>query len=561
MVQVSPEKLASTGDVDAPAGNRLGCVSRRERLAGAEGLIDVRFRGGPAAGGPARRLLFRRRAFGAGGVTIPPQQADIARFLTDLAGSAPKETHISAVFIGTDTVWKLKKAVRLPFLDFSTVEARHHFLMRELELNRPHAPGIYRDVAAVVRQTGGGLALGDGAAVDWVLRMAPVPEGDFLDVIAGHHGLTPALLDALGDCVARYHDQLPPVPDWDSAAALLRVTGGNGQSALAAGLPAAVIEAWQRCMNAAIEAGRTWLDARAAAGFVRRCHGDLHLGNLCLWEGTPVAFDALEFDEAMATIDVGYDLGFLLMDLDRRVGRKAANRVMNRYVARTGDAEATGGLPMFLSQRAMVRAHVLAAMGQRETAEAYLKAAGDYLVPRQAGLLAIGGLQGTGKSTLARGLAPGFGPAPGALVLRSDELRKRLHGVAPEARLPQDAYSGAANAAVNFTLIDLARSAAAGGHAVIVDATFLDLAMRRDVEAAAREAAVPFTGIWLQAPLAVLEQRVGSRQGDASDATVEVLRRSVASDPGAGDWVAVNAVDGESALKAIRRAVAATPPR
>jgi aminoglycoside phosphotransferase family enzyme/predicted kinase len=490
-------------------------------------------------------------------VTIPPQQADVVRFLTALSGAEPKETHISAVFVGTDTVWKLKKAVHMPFLDFSTVEARHRFLLRELEINRPNAPAIYRDVVAVIRRSDGEFSLGDGPAADWVLRMAPVPAGDFLDVIAERDGLTPALLDALGDCVARYHARLPPVQGWDSAAALLRITRGNDQSALAAGLPELRVEAWQQRMTATIEARAAWLAARAAAGFVRRCHGDLHLGNLCLWEGVPVAFDALEFDEAMATIDVGYDLGFLLMDLDRRVGRAAANRVMNRYVARTGDADATGGLPMFLSERAMIRAHVLAATGERDDADAYLRTAEDYLLPRRPMVLAIGGLQGTGKSTVARRVAPDLGPAPGALVLRSDELRKRLHGVPPETRLPPDAYSEAANAAVNRTLIDLARSAAAGGHAVIVDSTFLNVGMRRDLEAAAREASVPFAGIWLQAPLPVLEQRIIGRQRDASDATAAVLRRSAASDPGPGDWVPVDAGDGDAAVKRVRQAIVA----
>jgi hypothetical protein len=490
-------------------------------------------------------------------MTIPQQQADTVRFLTALSGTEPKETHISAVFVGKDTVWKLKKAVRLPFLDFTTLEARHRFLLRELEINRPNAPGIYRDIVAVVRRPDGSFALGDGSAADWVLRMAPVPEGDFLDVVAERGGLAPALLDALGDCVARYHAGLPPVPGWDSAAALLRITTGNVQSALAAGLPAPRVDAWRQRMTATIEARRAWLTARAAAGFVRRCHGDLHLGNLCLWEGSPVAFDALEFDEAMATIDVGYDLGFLLMDLDRRVGRAAANRVMNRYVARTGDAEATGGLPMFLSERAMIRAHVLAATGERDKADAYLLAAEAYLLPRRPLILAIGGLQGTGKSTVARLVAPDLGPAPGALVLRSDELRKRLHGVAPETRLPEEAYSEAANAAVNRALIEMARAAASGGHAVVVDSTFLNMAMRRDLETAAREASVRFIGVWLEAPLPVLEERIGVRRGDASDATVAVLRRSAASDPGAGDWSRVDACDGDAAVAAVYRVVTA----
>nr|WP_294522055.1 bifunctional aminoglycoside phosphotransferase/ATP-binding protein [uncultured Rhodopila sp.] len=490
-------------------------------------------------------------------MTIPPQQADIVRFLTSLSGAEPKETHISAVFIGKDTVWKLKKAVHMPFLDFSTLQSRHKFLMRELEINRPNAPGIYRDVVALVRRQDGSIEFGDGPAADWVLRMAPVPAGDFLDIIAERGGLTPALLDALGDCVASYHARLPATPGWDSAGALLCITRGNAQSALAAGLPAPRVEAWQQRMTATIEARQAWLTARAAAGFVRRCHGDLHLGNLCLWEGAPVAFDALEFDETMATIDTGYDLGFLLMDLDRRVGRAAANRVMNRYVARTGDAEATGGLPMFLSQRAMIRAHVLAATAQPDKADAYLRSAEGYLLPRPAFVLGIGGLQGTGKSTIARRIAPDLGSPPGALVLRSDELRKRLHGAAPETRLPPDAYSEAANAAVNRALIDMARAAAAGGHTVIVDSTFLNPGMRRDLEAAASDASVPFIGVWLQAPPPVLEQRIRARQGDASDATVEVLRLSAAADPGAGDWVPVDASDGDAAARAVRRAVAA----
>ena len=241
----------------------------------------------------------------------------------------------------------------------------------------------------------------------------------------------------------------------------------------------------------AIEARHLWFTARSTTGFIRRCHGDLHLGNICLWEGKPVPFDALEFDEALATIDVGYDLAFLLMDLDRRAGRAAANRVMNRYVARNGDAAVVAGFPIFLSQRAMIRAHVLASAGQesaggQESAD-YLAAAGTYLDPVTPVVIAIGGLQGTGKSTLARALAPEIGPAPGALVLRSDETRKRLHGLPPEARLPPSAYSPTANAATNEALVEQARVAAEAGHAVIVDATFLDPVVRVALERAVTE--------------------------------------------------------------------------
>ena len=266
------------------------------------------------------------------------------------------------MFVGQDTVWKLRKAVALPFLDFSTAAERRRTALREVELNAPHAPGLYRDVVPVMRGPQG-LALGGaGEAIDWVVRMARVPGADFLDVIASRGGLTPALLDQLGDTVAACHAKLAPVHR-NHAQALRKVASGNRVAALTAGLPAAAVETWHHDIQAAIDARAAWLEARTQGGFVRRAHGDLHLGNLCLWQGRPAPFDALEFDEDMATIDLGYDLAFLLMDLERRAGRPAANRVLNRYVARTGDVDLVAGLPVFLSLRALVRAHVQARSG------------------------------------------------------------------------------------------------------------------------------------------------------------------------------------------------------
>jgi uncharacterized protein len=240
------------------------------------------------------------------------------------------------------------------------------------------------------------------------------------------------------------------------------------------------------------------------------------------------------------------------MDLDQRVARSAANRVLNRYVARTGDAALTVGLPPFLSLRAMVRAHVEAKRGNASVAMRYLAAAAAYLQPTPPVVVAVGGLPGTGKSTLARALAPELGDAPGALVLRSDEIRKRLHAVAPEERLPQSAYSDAASEAVFTELATLVREAAAGGHAVIADATFIDAGHRRTVEIAAREAGVAFVGLWLEAPLAELEARIAGRQRDASDATVAVLRAASETHPDAADWSAIEAVSPGVALSQAR---------
>jgi aminoglycoside phosphotransferase family enzyme/predicted kinase len=486
-------------------------------------------------------------------MTIPPDQQEVADFLAGLAGGPPTETHVSAVFIGRDTVWKLKKAVRMPFLDFHTKAARAHFLQRELELNQPAAPDIYRDVVGITRKPDGSLEFSHDDPIDFVLRMARVPDRDFLDVMATDNRLTPALLDALADTVAAYHANRTPLHGRDAVETMRRITEGNTHAALLARLPSDDVLAWKRQMMAAIKARQPWLAARPCADHIRRCHGDLHLGNLCLWDGKPVPFDALEFDENLATIDVAYDLAFLLMDLDHRVGRAAANRVMNRYVARTGDADLPGGLPIFLSQRAMVRAHVLAS--SRQDGSAYLAAALAYLQPATPVTIAIGGLQGTGKSTLARALAPEIGPAPGALILRSDEIRKRLFGLPPEARLPQDAYNEEANTATNTALVEQAQTAAATGHAVIVDATFLDRTVRTTLADAIAPTGMRFLGIWLHAPMKLLEQRITARQPDASDATVAVLRLAARDDPGAGDWLPVDATDATHAMEIVRAAL------
>jgi aminoglycoside phosphotransferase family enzyme/predicted kinase len=474
-------------------------------------------------------------------VTEPDSQAEVVAFLTRLAGGPPVETHISRVFVGHDTVWKLRKPVRLSFLDFSSLAAREHFSRRELALNAPHAPGLYRDVVAVTRAADGTLALGgDGAVVDWVVRMAPVPAEDFLDRVAARGALAPALLDALGDAVAAMHAALPAALGVDASQAMARVIAGNARAAEEAGLAPELVAAWRASVEARHAALAPWLAERARAGFVRRAHGDLHLGNLYLWQGRPVPFDALEFDEDLATIDLGYDLAFLLMDLEARAGRAAANRVLNRYVARTGDVALTRGLPLWLSCRAMVRAHVLARLGA-ERAARYLAFAQAALDPPPPCLVAIGGLQGSGKTTLARALAPDLGAAPGALILRTDEIRKRLAGVVPEERLPPEAYTREATAAVYAALEDGAATALAGGHAAIADAVFLDPAERTRIEAIAAAAGVAFHGLWLDAPLAVLEARLMARRGDASDADVAVLRQAAARDPGPIAWARLDA--------------------
>jgi hypothetical protein len=471
---------------------------------------------------------------------IPAEQAGTAALLRQLTGATPIETHISAVFVGREDAFKLKKAVALPFLDFRDVATRERFARRELELNRPAAPDIYREVLPVTRGPDGALRLGgEGRALDWVLRMAPVPAEDFLDAVVATGGLDGRLLDALADAVVALHDAAPVIEGIDAPARMAAVLDGNRESCLAAGLDAARVAALHAAMAGRLAEAVPAMAARAATGFVRRCHGDLHLGNLLLWRGRPTAFDALEFDEALAVTDVGYDLAFLLMDLDVRVGRDAANRVMNRVMARRADVGVLGPLPFWLGLRAMVRAHVEARRGGDGLR--YLAAAERYLGREAPRLVAVGGLQGTGKTFVARRIAPGLGAAPGALHLRTDEIRKRRAGAMPEDRLPPSAYADAESRAVHAEMFALARAALGVGHSVVLDAMFLDPSLRRGAEEVAEACDVPFRGFWLQAPLDLLRRRVATRRHDASDATEEVLLRAAAADPGPIGWTPVDA--------------------
>ena len=285
---------------------------------------------------------------------------------------------------------------------------------------------------------------------------------------------------------------------------------------------------------------------------MRHCHGDLHLRNICLIDGTPTIFDGIEFDDRLSCIDVLYDLAFLLMDLEHRELRAFGNAALNHYLQRFGRTDGLAALPLFLSTRACVRAKVSASAGasqqdiaararKEDEAKTYFRLAQSLLEPRSPGLLAIGGLSGTGKTILARRLAPMFGPNPGALHLRSDVIRKTLAGADELTRLPQSAYSQTMNERVYTALAEKAGEALAGGHAVIVDAIYLKPAERLFIEEVARRHAVPFHGLWLQAPTDTLLRRVANRTGDASDATTDVVRRQMTLQAGDIGWRRIDA--------------------
>jgi len=458
-------------------------------------------------------------------------------------------THAALVFLLGERAYKMKRAVRYSFLDFTTLERRLRALEAELELNRRTAPMLYRRLVPVTREADGRLALaGDGEAVEWLLEMVRFDQAARLDRLAERGELTAEIVDDLAAEIADFHDRAAPRATHGGYAGMRTVIEGNAEDL--ATLPDTILPAARsgrltvRCRKE-LARRRPLLETRRRSGRVRHCHGDLHLGNIVLLDGRPVLFDCLEFDEALASTDTLYDLAFLLMDLDHQDLGPLAQRLLSGYLEVTWDDAGVALLPLFLACRAAIRAKVLGlgAAGESDGADsaiaeahAYLERALAYLEPPAARLVAIGGLSGTGKTTLARRLAPALGPSPGAVILRSDVVRKRLHGVAPEDRLPPEAYRKEASRAVYDALAARAAALVGAGHAAIVDAAFLDPRERVQIEAAAAAAGVPFDGLWLQAPEDVLVGRVAGRRGDASDATPEVVRAQLAIDPGPMSW-------------------------
>lgn len=466
------------------------------------------------------------------------------------------DTHSATVFLAGPRALKLKRAVRFDYLDFSTEPLRRAACEAEVRINRRAAPAIYRGVVAVTREADGSLALdGRGTPVDWLVDMVRFDQEGLFDRLAARDALDLSLMRPLAAAIAQFHLTAERRTDHGGQSGMAWVVDGNaaGFSEQGAGIfdPALAAEV-STSSRLELECQAELLERRRRDGFVRQCHGDLHLRNIVLLGGRPTLFDAIEFNDEIACVDVLYDLAFLLMDLWKRQLPRHANAVMNGYLADTGDLAGLALLPFFLSCRAAVRAKTSATAARvqpdarrtrelQDVAREYLAMARDLLTRPPPRLVAVGGLSGSGKSTLAMALAPSIGGPPGALVLRSDEIRKSLCGVPPLQRLGSDAYTQDMTARVYRTLIDRAAVALRGGRPVVVDAVCARPSDRAAVEAVAESASVPFVGIWLDAPRDVLVARTERRGPDASDADAGIVRLQLAEDPGAIRWPRLDA--------------------
>ncbi|WP_117192548.1 bifunctional aminoglycoside phosphotransferase/ATP-binding protein [Rhizobium terrae] len=472
-------------------------------------------------------------------------------------------THISVIVLVGDRAFKMKKALKLPYVDFSTATIREEACRKEVSFNRETAPGLYLGVRRITRSAGGALEFeGDGPLVDAVVEMTRFEQEQLFDRMAVAGRLTPALMTEAARMIAEYHGKAPVVAAGggaDNIAAVLDINdAGFATSSVFAPETIAALGARFRSV---LRRHAPLLDRRAEGGRVRCCHGDLHLRNICLLNGKPCLFDCIEFSAQIATIDVLYDLAFLLMDLWHRGFPEFANLVMNRYLDETGDEEGFCLLPFFMAVRAAVRAHVTATQAEEPgqdldrlsgEAKSYFDLAQALLGDSAPLLVAIGGLSGSGKSTVADCLAPRIGAAPGARMVESDRIRKALHGVPAETRLPVTAYSPEVSAKVYQEMVRRAETILAQGGSVVADAVFDDPAKRHLIENAAAGAGnVPeFLGIWLDADPALLMQRVRRRVGGPSDANADVLAGQLARNPTDVAWRHVDASQPPDAIVA-----------
>ncbi|MCA1404075.1 AAA family ATPase [Ensifer sp. IC3342] len=462
------------------------------------------------------------------------------------------ETHISRIFLVGERAFKMKRAVKLPYVDFSTASLRLDACQKEVELNAATAPGLYLGVRRITREKDGALTFdGRGELVDSVVEMVRFDQRSLFDRMAVEGRLTPQLMTAAAQMIARFHRAAPVVHEGGGAANIAGVLRINAAGfATSRVFQPDELAAFTLAFKKGLARHAALLDRREAAGKVRRCHGDLHLRNICLFEAEPRLFDCIEFNDQIATIDTLYDLAFLLMDLWHRGFPDLANLVMNRYLDDSDDEDGFVLLPYLMAIRAAVRAHVTATQVEEsgETsaklvaeARSYFDLARSLIQPVSARLVAIGGFSGSGKTTVAETLAAQVGAPPGARIVESDRVRKAMYDVPAETRLPPSAYRPKVSEKVYRQMAERARLLLASGGSVIVDAVFDRPDNRNLLEKLAEELGIPFTAVWLDAKAALLRDRVASRSGGPSDANLDVLSGQLARDSGEMGWRRIDA--------------------
>ncbi|WP_035990685.1 AAA family ATPase [Leptolyngbya sp. KIOST-1] len=452
------------------------------------------------------------------------------------------QTHVSYVLLTGDYAYKLKKPVNFGFLDYSTRSKRRHFCHEELRLNQRGARDLYLEVVGI-GQTGDsyGLIAGEptGEPVEYAVKMVQFPQTALLSGLYERGDLGEALIRELAETVAAFHlgaETDDEIRSYGTVEQIRQAFDENYEQTLGyIGGPQtqAQFDETRAYSDRIFATQGDLFQQRIDQGWIRACHGDLHLNNICHWRNQLYLFDCIEFNKPFRFVDVMYDVGFVVMDLLSKDCGELANAFLNTYVERTGDWEGLRLLPLYISRQAYVRAKVTSfllgdpgvdeATKQRaaETAAGYYRLAWSVCQPQQGRVYMMAGLSGSGKSTTARQLASQIQ----AIHLRSDAVRKHLAGVPLDQRGDDSLYTPAMTEKTYDRLLSLGIALAQAGYAVILDAKYDRASRRQQAIAPIQAAGLPLSILHCTAPMAVLEQRVRDRSGDIADATVAVLQQ------------------------------------
>lgn len=460
------------------------------------------------------------------------------------------ETHISYVFLAGEYAYKIKKPLDLGFLDFSSLEKRRFYCQEELRLNRRLAPDLYLDVIAISGSPENLAFDGDSPVIEYAVKMRQFPQEALLDRLEADGRLMPAHIDQIAASIATFHGSIPSAPEdspFGSSHNIQLPALENFEQIRPLLTDQKDIDRLSALQAWTIQ--ETWLlekdfAARKRGGFIRECHGDMHLGNMALVDNTVTIFDCIEFNDNLRWIDVISEVAFLVMDLLRRNQHGLAYRFLNDYLENTGDYEGISVLRYYLVYRALVRAKVACIRASQpglddkqrsqivDQYREYIQLAEGFSAPPKQGIVINHGFSGSGKTTLTQALLEQLG----AIRVRSDIERKRLFNMTPQAKsgsgIDSGIYSKQAGSRTYARLAGIAESIVQAGYPVIVDATFLKLEDRMTFHALAEELQTPFIILDFQATESILRARVLQREmrgTDASEAGVAVLEHQLAT--------------------------------
>ena len=453
------------------------------------------------------------------------------------------QTHISYIFLTGDYAYKLKKPFDLGFLDFSTFEKRRFYCQQELDLNQPIAPDIYLDVLRVTQQDNTLELNGNGETVEYILKMRQFPQSALLSEMEKAGTLTESLLEDLGKKVARFHqhsktnDYIKGFGDPQKIEEAINNNYKQTEKYIGIAQDETKFNETKAFTDRVFQDNYDLLQQRQANDYIRECHGDLHLKNICYWQDKIQLFDRIEFNEPFRFVDVMYDVAFTVMDLEFRERADLGNIFLNNYLEYTGDWEGVQVLPLYLSRQAYVRGKVNSLMlddtnvsaeskeKAKDQASQYYHLAWHYTQPQQGRFWMMSGLSGSGKSTVARDIAK----QENAIHLRSDAVRKHLAGIDLEASGDETIYRPEMTEKTYERLLEIGVLLASQGWKVILDAKYDRQRLREAVIKEAETHNLPLEILHCYAPMEVLRDRVSQRTGDISDATPSLLAQQQAN--------------------------------